>query len=209
MAKKGNSCFEERYWKGFHPIREIRRVKRGIKYAIQRAKYGYCDRDVWSIDHWFLKVVPSMLDDLAETAHGYPDFPGGESQAVAGTGDPEYDQDHMQQWKDTLAKMAFLLREADENTRQKKNPYEEEYDKIRSEFDQKYGMFGDGLKTSEEKAEEKKKGRYRMYFPDDVPEYKEISDKYIQEERELAKYQDDCKNEGIEMFSKWFWSLWD
>ena len=30
----------------------------------QRLRYGYCYRDIWSIDQWFLTVVPNMIHDL-------------------------------------------------------------------------------------------------------------------------------------------------
>ena len=55
------------------------------------------------------------------------------------------------QIRQSLAKMAFLLRDANESTCQKKNPYEAEYSRILREFDANYGIFGDGLKTLEEK----------------------------------------------------------
>ena len=38
----------------------------------QRLRYGYCYRDIWSIDQWFLTVVPNMIHDLRVNSHGYP-----------------------------------------------------------------------------------------------------------------------------------------
>lgn len=40
----------------------------------QRLRYGYCYRDIWSIDQWFLTVVPNMIHDLRVNSHGYPSF---------------------------------------------------------------------------------------------------------------------------------------
>ena len=85
----------------------------------------------------------------------------------------------------------------------------QDLDKAQEEFDNKYGMFGEKLRTEAEKAEEKKKGTHRIYMLGDVPEYKEISELYFNESRVLGDYRDDCKNKALELFSKWFWDLWD
>lgn len=63
--------------------------------------------------------------------------------------------------------------------------------------------------TEEEKAKEKNEGTHRLYMLRDVPEYKEISECYFNESRVLCEYRDDCKNKALELFSKWFWDLWD
>ncbi|WP_175560145.1 hypothetical protein [Butyrivibrio sp. YAB3001] len=42
-----------------------------------------------------------------------------------------------------------------------------------------------------------------------VPEYKEISECYFNELRALSDYRDECKSKALELFSKWFWDLWD
>ena len=36
-----------------------------LKHAKQRIKKGYSYRDVYSIDYWFLDVIPQMLEELA------------------------------------------------------------------------------------------------------------------------------------------------
>ena len=78
-----------------------------------------------------------------------------------------------------------------------------------TEFENKYGVFGEKLLTKAEKAEEKKNGTQRVYMLGDLPEYKEISELYFNESRVLDDYRDDCKNKALELFSKWFWDLWD
>lgn len=208
--KTDYSCFEKRERGFINPIKHVKRWGRNIKHSYQRIKYGYCDRDVWSIDWWFLNVVPNMLEDLKETTHGYPCMPNNLFQALVGTGAPEeVDEEGMERWKDILSEMIFLFREANEDTCTKKNPYEEEHDRAFKEFTEKYGLFGDGLKTDEEKAEEERKGSYRMYMPSDVPEYKELSELYFAEERKIDEYRYECKDKGMDLFKEWFWNLWD
>ena len=137
--KTDYSCFEQRERGFINPIKHVKRWGRNIKHSYQRIKYGYCDRDVWSIDWWFLNVVPNMLEDLKETTHGYPCMPNNFSQALVGTGAPEeVDEEGMERWKDILSEMIFLFREANEDTCTKKNPYEEEYDREFKEFTEKY-----------------------------------------------------------------------
>lgn len=105
--------------------------------------------------------------------------------------------------------MEFLFREANEETCRRKNPYQDAYDQAMETFTRKYGMFGEKLKTIEEKELEKSKGSCRMYTMSDVPEYKEISDQWLAAENELASYQDRCMKKGMELFAKYFWHLWD
>ena len=65
------------------------------------------------------------------------------------------------------------------------------------------------LRTEDEIAREKQEGLYRLYHPGDVPEYKEIEDRYFEESRKLDQYRDECKDRAIDMFKEWFWDLWD
>ena len=84
IEKTGKTCIEKKN-KGFEkPVDKIKRWKRNIRFIFQRVKYGYCDSDVWSIDYWFLMVMPGMLKQLKDTTHSYPDFCGNTSHV------PEY-----------------------------------------------------------------------------------------------------------------------
>jgi hypothetical protein len=47
-------------------------VYRSVKYAVQRARRGYSDRDVWSLDHYLARVLAGGLRRLADTTHGHP-----------------------------------------------------------------------------------------------------------------------------------------
>ena len=207
--KVGYSCYEKKQ-RGFeNPKEKYKRWKRNIKFFYQRIKYGYCDSDVWAIDYWFLNVMPGMLQQLKETTHGYPCFQGNISHAVYGTGVSEdIDNTGMKKWDDILSEMIFLLNEANEDKCTKENKYQKKYDKAQEEFDNKYGLFGEKLRTEAEKAEEKK-GTHRLYMLGDVPEYKEISELYYNEAKALWNYRDECKNKAFELFSEWFWDLWD
>ena len=44
---------------------------------------------------------------------------------------------------------------------------------------------------------------------DDVPEYAEISKKWLAAEGELREYRDRCLKQGMELMTKYFRNLWD
>jgi hypothetical protein len=145
---------------------------------------------------------------LGETTHGYPIIPESISHAVYGPSTSEdVDNSGMKQWKGILSKMVFLLNEANEDTCTKKNKFEKEYDRVWEEFESKYGVFGE--KISNKTKETDGKDARRIYFPGDVPEFKEISELYFNELKALCNYRDECKNKALDLFSKWFWNLWD
>ena len=179
------------------PYGWIKRWKEDIICIRQRLRYGYCYRDVWSIDCWFVTVVPNMIHDLRINSHGYPGY-------FTGT-----EEENVRKWNRILKRMEFLFREANEETCRRKNPYQDAHNEAMAAFTRQYGMFGEKLKTKEEKEQEKKKGFSRMYTMSDVPEYKEISDQWLAAENELTTYRDRCMKEGMKLFARYFWNLWD
>lgn len=52
--------------------RKIRFFFRKIKWMFQRAKYGYCDMDLWNLDYTLGNYIASTVCKLANTTHGYP-----------------------------------------------------------------------------------------------------------------------------------------
>ena len=208
--KNGYSCYDKKT-RGFeNPKEKLKRLIRNIKFAYQRIKYGYCDSDVWSIDTWFLNVMPGMLQQLKETSHSYPNFEGSMSHVICSNGMTADDNNAgVKQWEKILSEMIFLLNEANEDTCTKENKYEKEYLKVKKEFDDKYGIFGEKLRTEEEIEKEKKTGVHRVYMVDDIPEYKGISELYYNESKSIDNYRNECKDKAFELLSKWFWNLWD
>ena len=43
----------------------------------------------------------------------------------------------------------------------------------------------------------------------ELPEYKELSDKYREEEKRLEEYRRKRKDEAIDMLKQYFYDLWD
>lgn len=190
-----NKCDYMYYLRTFRLHKIITQFFFDCKCCVQRIQLGYCDKDVWSIDSWFLETVPGMLQQLKNTRSGNPGKLG-----------ENYTDEHgilcndtcHAEWDKILDRLIFLLHEANEETCQKKSPDEDEWDWITSEFAAQYGPFGEKLEPDENKD----KNSRRIHFPDELPQYKDIIDKYHDQERELAEYRDRCKNEALELFSK-------
>lgn len=53
-------------------FRKIKYLKSDIKYWFQRGKQGYCNEDLYSIDAWFIRIFPKMLDNFFERTIGVP-----------------------------------------------------------------------------------------------------------------------------------------
>jgi hypothetical protein len=48
-----------------------------IKVMRQRARRGWADSDVWSLDSYLTDVITGMISNLRDNAHGYPGNLGG------------------------------------------------------------------------------------------------------------------------------------
>lgn len=69
------NCFKSYdYWKCYlhKPWRLLSDTWLNLKAAWQRATRGWADRDVWSLDHYLLEILPEMVNSLRETTHGFP-----------------------------------------------------------------------------------------------------------------------------------------
>ena len=159
------------------------------------------------LENLLAQLTNAALTDYLRPKHA--DINRYESALEKVLDDEDKESEGMKAWKTVLDRMVFLMREADENTCTRANPYEEAYDKAQKEFNDKYGMFGEKLLTDEEQKRSESGEGTRLYMPSDVEEYKPISDQYYDEERKIAEYRRKCKEEALDLFSKWFYDLWD
>lgn len=204
----------------FANIRTVGDFFRSIKWAWQRATKGYCDLDTYGVGDWFLNTLPDMLESIKNNRVSFPSVLLEEGMEYYGLKSvDEYNaaseelRDKVdaygdEKWGEILSEMIFLLREANEDTCSKANPYEKEYHRVSEEFREKYGEWGEKLLTKEEKENAKKSGSNPVYLPAHLSEYKEISELYFNEEHKISEYQAQRKDKALEMFSKWFYSLW-
>lgn len=50
----------------------IKNFFRRVKWMFQRAKRGYCDRDLWNLDWTLGNYIASSVNELANCTHGHP-----------------------------------------------------------------------------------------------------------------------------------------
>lgn len=192
-----------------NPLKWMQRFGRQWKWAYQRATKGYADCDLRSIRDWFLSLMPEMLEDMSNNLRGYPVTPSEGKHPSTQTLDlssPEDKDEGSLEWQKTLKLMAKKFRDADETKSSFKNKYEEEWSKAYDEFHQKYGMFGQKLEIKAVKEE--KKG-IPVHFPDEFPQWKDIMEKFREEEVKVTEKRVKSFEAGLEMFRRWFWDLWD
>ncbi|MCM1257958.1 MAG: hypothetical protein NC307_08915 [Roseburia sp.] len=186
---------------------KIKHIKRCLRWSRQRIVRGYSDSDIWDMYGYLQTLLPDMLQNLKDNRHGSPDFLGENYTNDEGI---LVNETCHEEWDKILDRMIFLWKESDEDVCSKKNPYEDEYSKASDEFAEKYGFWGERLQTEEQLEENHKRGGGgTIHFMDEVSEYKEISDKYREEEQKLEQYRNECKDEALDMLKKYFFALWD
>lgn len=200
------SCLEKNTVRFENPVEKLTRWGRNLRYMYQRVRYGYCDRDIWMMDDWFLSVIPNMLDELKQTRHGFPSALLDEQDMNP---DKEANERCDKEWGRILSEMAHCFREANERTCTRKNPYEDEWDKVSWEFYERYGTLGEKLMTEEEIKENKRMHVTTVHLASELPENRELWDKYTEEMKKIDEYQRTCTDQGMELLRKWIRCLWD
>ena len=63
---------------------------------------------------------------------------------------------------------------------------------------------------TEAEQEENRRGDYiKVRTMSEVAEYKEITDKYFEEMRNIDAYRSKCKDEALDLLKEHFYALWD
>lgn len=162
-----------------HPIKFFKHYYYDLKAGYQRATKGYSFRDLGDIDHWFLNVFPNMLKEFNEVRYGYP-------------GDITDEE-----WKKIINEMIFYFQNANSETTDFVNIYEEDYNKLMTkEFDESIFKKIDEHFT-------------QLVTPERNNEEKLLAENFYHQEEEKRKYMYDNLKNGFDLWYKWFGSLWD
>ena len=207
----------------YEKLRGVLRIFReDVRCVLQRLRKGYCNHDVHRMNKWFLHVIPDMLQQLSDEGRGFPvsNVEGcsrsispemykratGKTHAKYAKKLDEAYRKGQKEWRAILDRMAFLFREADVEQCGRNNPYEAEYREASRAFRKQYGRFGEKLMTEEERAST---DGVVMHDMDEIGEYRDIYQRYHDEEKRLKKYRCDCKDEAFKLLSEWLYALWD
>ena len=66
----------ERNYKGKYAYKNLKYIPDDIKCVKNRLSKGWCHRDWFNMDSWFLSTIPDMLDEMAEKHQAYPIIEG-------------------------------------------------------------------------------------------------------------------------------------
>ena len=176
---------------------KIKEFPSDIRHVYQRAKKGYSYRDLWSIDYWFMEMMPKMLTDYKKNLHGCP------AQFTTNDDGTQHQdiEKGMKDWEAIIDRMILCFKELNEDTCSMKNEYEDEY------FRQCYG---DGKSAFDcfvpDREDENGEKLYRLETKDVEPA---LEENFRRKNIEINEYREKMKNEGFELFNKYFWDLWD
>ena len=185
----------------------FKHINRCLYWSWQRVTRGYADCDVMSMYAFLQHLLPEMLQDLKNNRVGSPAVLGKEYTNEDGI--LMNDTCH-KEWDQILEEMIFLWKESGEETCTRVNIYEEEYFRAWKEFEDKYGIFGEKLQTKEEQEENQRRGGgCTVHFMREIPDYKEIDEKYSSEQRKIEKYREECKDKALDLLKEYFFALWD
>ena len=163
-------------------------------WVLQSDSKGYCDKDIWNISAWFIKTMSYMLEEMIEHLKGYPDeynnvpvHENRKASALNGNELPGQDE-----WQRTLKRMLFLLNEMDPDKCSYKNPVQEELDEVKDNLEEAgYDYLAKYIEQS------------------DDPQLQLLYQKHRYQELQVWHYRDRCREEFFNLYSKWFWHLWN
>ena len=139
-----------------------------------------------------------MLEDFTKILHGYPANIREELKKInPGLTDEEIDEKNLdfQHWKDIINEIAFHFREAsEEESETKTNQYWEKM----YELEDKYNLFLADEETIKQ-----------IMTKEDFEEWKSNEEKWLDRQTEIENYRNEQLKIGMEMFTKYFWGLWD
>ena len=200
----------------------------------QRKEKGYCDRDVWDIDRWFLSIMPKIIHEFIESVDSFPSvfltdyyekrikpfglcteeeffsFPKNkETKALL----KKADQSCFRRWKNILKSMERAFLDASEDTCSYKNKYEEAFHVAFQEYEEKYGRHGEKVKDNpyvKHLPDGATSYQYanNPYLMENLDEYKDIYKLYYDEEHKIEKYREKSEKKAFKYFIKYFHHLW-
>lgn len=187
-------------------IGRIKHTKRCLRWSLQRITRGYAECDRWDMHSYLTYLFQELLQDYRYNRMGSPLYLG--EEYVNEDGMRVNDTCH-EEWNQILDRMIFLWKEQDAATCTRQNPYEEEYNQAFKDFFDKYGIGGEKLRTEAEKERDRKSGSRTHHSMCELSEYKEIWEKYFDEERRIEQYRNECKDEAFDLMKEHFYALWD
>ena len=166
---------------------EFEQIGSAMKSKWQRGTKGYSTVDTWSVYNWFEEIIPRILTDYKNNLHGCP------AQFTVREDGTEFQnvEEGMEAWKAILERMIFCFTEMNEDQCSMKNEYAEAY----------HNLF-----EHEKFWENNQPNKPFEFYKNKNPE---LEQNYHKREKEIDNYRNKMKDEGFDLFKKYFWNLWD
>lgn len=211
-------------WRFYRLVDFIKNIPFDLKMDKQRMSKGYCDNDVWDLSAYFEKVIPNSIAELEDNCIGYPELAFEEvdkfdydwilsqySEIIESIKKNKYFDDIVSleditsnysldngyiKYRLILRRIVWCFNESDEDISSQQNEYRDEY------FDQ--------LFPKDDKDMFKQSETEPNVFELNTNEVdKELDKNYHKRDKEIIKYRENMKKEGLKLFSKYFDCLWD
>ena len=195
--KKKNKNHPERttaasVWSDYFPwkypscwFKNIKRWFHNCRMAWQRARYGWCEDDVWDVHSYLLTIVPQMVRYSAARSIGIPDEIYEQYAEVCDTY-AECDEQAAAAWDAILDTIATKLEHAAAPEKYLINEYQEAFDEL---------IHRDGLRG--------------VVSPHRTDEECEIVTNYSRRAREIYQWGEREFNDALDLFKKWHWYIGD
>lgn len=178
-----------------NPLNWFHNIKQwfyNLRLAIERAKYGYCDSDVWNLNEYHVYLLSEMLNDLAADPHGFPDvlFPNEQSAQWISK---EEEEEYMQQWQKILRQMAEYFTNVRNYEQYKPNPYADRLFKKLEETEEVY---------------ERPDGSM-VYTHQEDNELRQLRDDWIRQRVAAMEWREEQYAKAMDMMKQWHNNLYD
>ena len=161
------------------------------KFVFQRAKYGYCDIDVWNMTDYHTFLLGEMLLSLAENPTGFPmamraEIPPEETMTE------EQEAAAMAEWKELLTRMGTHFLHAYDA--EKYNPKQ---------------FWDDLSKKLKETREIKHEKASVIVSHRSDRELERLREMYNRRQKEIMEWREDEYEKGLQLLKAWHDNLWD
>lgn len=185
--KLQNAVFNKSHYKNiFHPLYNIRQLWADVRASAQRINRGYSDYDTMDIDCWFINTIPNMLESFLAINKTWGSFPASFQLEIF--------EEHKNEIGCTF----------DEYRANYEGRFEKLHERLDSEAREKWRGIIENMIFLFRESDEDYSTKRNPY--EDAPCR---DSKYWDAERELDDYREKCKNQAFELFSKYFWNLWE
>lgn len=180
------------WWNPLNWFHNMKQWFSNLRLAIERAKYGYCDSDVWNLNEYHVYLLSEMLNDLAADPRGFPSMLMPDDQPAQWMSEEEEER-YTQQWKDILRQMAEYFTNVRNYERCKPNLYDDR-------------LF---QKLDETKEVQERPDGSTVYTHKEDDELRQLRDDWMRQRVAMMEWREEQYAKAMDMMKQWHNNLYD